>query len=315
MGGFSFSLDPLEQWDQHCSRYNALFHSSAWQALLEKAFSCQTVYGWNPDTNCGITITNFKAGPFRIGYLGFPVGGLIGAGTLDRDTVTAWKKQQIPLGPHCLRIPVSAFSDAAELQLPYLENPETAIVNLQDWSLDSVSKKLRRDVRKACRSELTVSDATHPSQVREIYHMYHDTVKRNSGSLRYNEAYFSGLITLAQSHPGIRCMLAWLGTDVAGFLIVGRHGRTAYYLHGGTNIALKRHSPSDLLLHDAITWARQERSECFNLMTSSADQSSLIRYKEKWGAITRPHKTYILSLRPSLCLPFRVMERLYGIIR
>ena len=145
--------------------------------------------------------------------------------------------------------------------------------------------------------------------------MYRDTVNRNSGSLRYNEVYFSGLITLAKSHPGLRCMFAWHENVIAGSLIVGRHGRAAYYLHGGTNSDLKCHGPSDLLLHEAITWARQEGSECFNLMTSSGEQSSLIRYKEKWGAITRQHKTYTYFLKPSLCLPFRILERLYGIMR
>ena len=315
MSVFSYSLNPLEQWDRHCSRYNALFQSSAWQALLEKSFPCQTVYGWNPDTKCGIAITNFKAGPFRIGYLGFPIGGLIGAGALDRDTVTAWKKPQVPLGSHCLRIPVSAFSDADELQLPYLENPETAIVNLQDWSLDSVSKKLRRDVRKAHRSELMLVDATLPSCGSDMYRIYHDTVKRHRGGVRYNETYFTGLISLAQSHSGLRCILARLDDEIAGFVIVCRHGETAYYLHGGTNLSLKRHNPSDLLLYEAVTWAKQEGSQCFNLMTSSESQSSLIRYKEKWGGVTRQHKTYTYSLKLPLCMAFRAAEKLYNLNR
>jgi hypothetical protein len=315
MAAYSLNLEPPECWDEHCSSCNALFHSRAWQALLEEAFPCQTVYGWNPDAFTGMALTNFRAGPFRIGYLGFPVGGLIGSDVLDVQVLSSWKKSDNPIAPHCLRIPVSGFSAPVNLPLPFKSNPETAIINLQDWNLDSVSKKLRRDIRKVQRSGMTISDATLSMEGDVIYRIYRDTVKRHSGSLRYNEAYFSALIALAQNHPGLRCLLAWYDRDIAGFLVAGQHLETTYYLHGGTSVAHRAHSPSDLLLHEAITWGQKQGSDCFNLMTSSADQPTLILYKEKWGGITRQHRTYMVPLKSSYCSAYRIMESLYSIVR
>lgn len=283
--------------------------------MLENSFPCQTIYGWNPDACTGMALTNYRVGPFRIGYLGFPVGGLIGSDVFDMHVLSSWGKEDIPLAPHCLRIPVSAFSDPVNLSLPFKSNPETAIMNLQDWNLNAVSKKLRRDIRKANRSGITISDATLSLEGGVIYRMYRDTVKRHSGSLRYNEAYFSALIALAQNHPGLRCLLAWNDGDIAGFLVAGQHLETTYYLHGGTSAAHRAHSPSDLLLYEAITWGQKQGSDCFNLMTSSTDQPTLIRYKEKWGGITRQHRTYTVPVKASYCSAFRIMESLYSIVR
>jgi predicted N-acyltransferase len=315
MSTFSFRLNPPKLWDAHCSTHNALFHSCAWQALLEQSFGCQSVYGWNPGTSTGMTISNFRVGPFSIGYLGFPVGGLIGTDILNRSMAMRWREARLPYMPHCLRIPMSAFGNHVDLKLPCSSNPETAIVDLQGWDLSSVSKKLRRDIKKARRSDLMISDVTDITEGSVLYRIYHDTVKRHSGALRYNEVYFSSLVTLGRSHPNLRCLTARMEGEIAGFAIIARHGNTAYYLHGGSSFAFRQQSPSDLLLHEAITWARQEGCICFNFMTSSSEQPSLVKYKEKWGAVTRQHKTYVLSLKPSFCHSFRFAERIYSRVR
>lgn len=315
MSAFSFGLVPPKWWEHQCACHNAFFQSPGWQSLLEEAFSCRTLYGWHENAEYGFAITNFRAGPFRIGYLGFPVGGALGAGLLDHKSVCAWKLPCIPYAPHCLRMPVSAFAGMPSLQLPFMENPETAIVDLQGWGIDSVSKKLRRDIRKARNTELILTDGESTAGGRIMYGIYRDTVKRHRGVLRYNEAYFTGLISLAKSNTGLRCLFAKMNDEVAGFVVVCRHGDTAYYLHGGTNPALRRHNPSDLLLHEVITWARQQGCRCFNLMTSSPKQLSLIRYKEKWGGITKTHRTYTCPVKIPACLVFRWAERLYRLKR
>jgi hypothetical protein len=314
MSGFSFGLEPPDWWEHKCTKHNAFFQSLGWQSMLEKAFSCRTLYGWHENAESGFAITNFRAGPFRIGYLGFPVGGSIGTSVLDQKTLHAWNLSRNPHAPHCIRIPVSAFSGMPGLQLPFLENPETAITDLQGWGMDSVSKKLRRDIRKARNTELTLADGEFPDQGRIMYVIYRDTVKQHGGVLRYNEAYFKGLVSLARTNPGLRCLFAMLKDEIAGFVVVCRHGDTAYYLHGGTNSLHRRHNPSDLLLYEAITWASQIGSRCFNLMASPEKQLSLVRYKEKWGGITKRHRTYTCPVNGPACMAFRWAEKLYRLV-
>ena len=294
--------------------YNALFHTTAWQVLLQQSFGSQTIYGWNTNSKMGLAITVFRAGAFRIGYVGFPVGGTIGEHQLDHSMLTEWKKARLPLTPHCVRIPISAFDHPIDLHLPSKCNPETAITGLRDWKLDEFPK-LRRDVKKSGRSGLIVTDATTSTPAEILYRLYRKTVLRHSGNLRYNTNYFSSLIALSQKHKGLRCLLAVLDGQIGGFLVVARHGRIANYLHGATDPRFKQHSPSDLLLYEAITWAQHQEMDCFNLMTSPGGQQMLVRYKEKWGGITKQHKTYTLTIRalPHLC--FRVAETFYRVLR
>jgi len=291
MSGFVFTLDPPDHWDELCSRHKALFHSAAWQSVLSQAFGSQTMYGWNANAQTGVAITIFKIGPFRVGYIGFPIGGAIGASPIEPSMVLGWKSAYFPAKLHCLRFAVSAFDNPMALDLPCKKTPETAILRLQQWKITNLPK-LRRDVKKASSTGLQIVDAQSPAQGNILYPLYHDTVRRHGGKLRYNAGYFSSLISLAQGHPGLRCLLAILGEEVVGFLIVVLHARTAYYLHGAANPSLKQLSPSDVLLHEAINWAQDKDMDCFNMMPSPSHQTSLVRYKEKWGGTTFDQCTY-----------------------
>lgn len=315
MTALSISQTPPDNWKTFCQTDDALFHSQAWQDLLEKAFKSQTCYGRNMSADYGMAVSTFPAGPFKIGYLGFPVGGILGKHKLDPGVINEWMLSKSFFNCHCLRIPVSAFEDTEDLALPYKSNPETAIPDLQNWDINQVSKKLRRDIKKVQRGNLTITDALSPADGSDMYSIYKSTVKRHSGSLRYNEEYFSSTVNLSGTHPGLRCMIARSGDRLAGFAIIARHKQTTYYLHGGTAFSLRHLSPSDLLLHEAILWAQKNGSDQFNLMTSLNDQPSLVRYKEKWGAITRPHRTYTLRMQPVLCTSFGIAEWMYNFLR
>ncbi len=315
MTDISVSRNPPANWDAYCRANGVLFHSREWQELLENAFNCRTSYGLSKPADYGMAISRFSVGPFKIGYLGFPVGGLVGNRKLDREVLDEWDLSGSPFDCHCLRVPVSAYEDIEELAMPYRSNPETAICDLQNWDLSKVSKKLRRDIKKAQRSNLTINDVSDPTESSVLYSIYNETIKRHSGSLRYNQKYYSSLISLADSKPYIRCMIARSDDKIAGFAIIVRHKQTTYYLHGGTDFSLRHLGSSDALLYEAINWAKKSGSECFNLMTSSESQPSLVRYKEKWGAITRQHKTYTLKLKPAFCTSFSIAEQMYNLFR
>jgi len=263
--------------------------------------------------NAGAAITVFKAGPFSVGYLGFPVGSVIGdPATLDTILSQLAAKKPAP-GLICARVPVSAFGTGTALEYASLSNPETAIADLQQWDLMGVSKNLRRDIRKAERSGLIIERTTDVSHGAILYSMYESAVKHHGGSLRYNAAYFSAVLTLAASSERVNVFIAKLDQDIIGFAVIVYHGDTAYYLHGGANAELRQLSPSDLILAEAIASARSAGCTVFNFMASPAGQPTLVRYKEKWGAETRPLRTYTVRLSPAYPV-FRAAEGLYRLI-
>ena len=84
--------------------------------------------------------------------------------------------------------------------------------------------------------------------------------------------------------------------------------------HGGSAAEFRQLSSSDLILSEAITAARDAGQFVFNFMASPADQPTLVRYKEKWGAETALIRTYSIALSPAYLL-FRGLEGLYRSVR
>ncbi len=313
MSSVSISSTTPADWPTLCETDRLLFHSPAWLELLESSFNVQTQYIWDDDARCGGAVSSFKVGPFRLGYLGFPFGGVIGNTAVTDDVLRCWREHRSDILPMAVRVPVSAFAESVDLDLSYESTPETAIVDLPSWTLDVTSGNHRRDVKKAMRSDLELADASGAADGVEVFRMYSDTVKRHRGALRYNEAYFVNLVKLAQSNPHVRVLLARMADAIAGFTVVVRHGPSGFYLHGGTHPAFRQYQPSAVLLYEAIQWSQSLGCSCFNLMSSPADQESLVWYKEKWGGETREHRMYTLPVRSSYGF-FRFAERIYRLV-
>jgi len=309
---FEFQESIPDGWDDLCSRHDALFGTSSWQSLLESSFDCRTIFGTNGEQ--GVAITVFKAGPFEVGYLGFPAGTTIGQLTDLRALLSDFLKSNLGDKPVCIRMSPSSFSQNADLDLKHVQNPETSITDLQDWDCMAVSKKLRRDIRKAEKSGLVPVEISDPAQGDAIYRMYKDTVRRHQGSMRYTREYFAGLIRLSLDNDRVRIIGVSTEGRLAGFAVTIRDKDTSYYLHGGTDPTLRHLCTSDLLIRDVTGRAQSDGSDCFNFMASPPDQPMLVRFKEKWGATTRQLNTYTLPSGP-LYPAFALAESVYRIFR
>lgn len=306
------SAQPPGNWDAMCAASDAFFGSRAWLELLERSFGCRTVYASGPDA--GLAVSVFRGGPFEVGYLGFPAGGSVGSALDLPTTLDALRSIDRDLRPVCVRLPVDADTHLPNETLPRQVNPETVIENLQDWSLASGKPVLKRNVRKARNSGLLVEHPSDPDVGESLYELYAATVRRNRGSLRYNDTYFRSLVTLAAADDRLDVMTATAKGAIAGFLVIARHGPASVYLHGGTHERFRRDSPSDLLFDQAIHRARDAGSARFNFMSSPVDQPSLVRYKEKWGGTTRDLSTLTLPLGATYPA-FRIAEKLYSLLR
>ena len=212
------------------------------------------------------------------------------------DEVTGLQRVLRSHGVHLLRLPVSAFARPVELPLPRAETVETAIEDLPSWRSEDLPSSVRRNIKKTNRYNIKVAEACCLSQGNILYRLYRDTVTRHQGALRYNAPYFRGLIQLAKDDLRLRCLLAVHDENIIGFLVVALAGNTAYYLHGATDMTCQHYRPADLLFHEAITWARDAGIQSFNMMASPRQQQSLIRYKEKWGCVSKPQYTYDLVI-------------------
>lgn len=293
---FTFHNEPPGQWDELCRSRNDIFNSPEWHDFLSKGLGSRTIYGWHKASSTGISITVFSAGPFKIGYVGFPTGCIFG-NKLNNNIVDALRKARFPITIQSIRIIGSPFKNNSILDLPCQELPETAILDLDKWAPEK-NIKLRQDMNRIRRSLLTLAEADDVIYGKKMFSLYRDTVARNCGSLRYSEAYFKGLIDLSLTHPDIRCILATLKNEIAAFEVTVCHGCSGYSLHGCINPKFRAYSPSDLLTYEAVNWAKKQGMDQYNLMASPRDRVSLVRYKEKWGGVTANQRVYDLILRP-----------------
>lgn len=290
---------------------NDLFNSIEWHSVLREGFGCKVLYGWDEATSIGLTIAVFKAGVFRVGYIGFPVGGTLDGGDVAPDIIEAISKAEFSKVVHLVRIPISAFAKSVDIHLPSTVTLETAIDRLQEWEPEELSRNLKKSIDKSMRSPLRIEYASKPSHGDIIYRLYRNTVLRHKGNMRYTEKYFRALVEVGKTNRAIRCFLAMKEDDVAGFLAVAHHHETAYDLHCCIDPGFSKYNPSDLLTCNSIAWAKGHGVKRYNLMASPLNRMSLVKYKEKWGGITRQQKTYELVLKPLHTGIFKVTASLY----
>lgn len=301
------STTPPPAWEAQCSTTAALFGSPPWLSLIDATLGARSSYlqfGAAP----GAALTVFKRGPFRIGHVGFPVGGDISGRPLGPDVVSGLRDLELPDPPHIVYLAVSPFRREAAYDLPDEAAPDTAIPNLPDWSPARVSESARRNVRKSRRLGVEIRDPG-PDDGAVMFALYRETIRRWSGTARYTADYFNGLAALASDNDQIRCMIASHEGTAASFVVVAEHSGHGYYLHGGSDMSQQRTRSGDLLFLTAIEWAQQRGLATFQMLRSPASQPSLTRYKEKWGAVTRAHHTYEIVRAPVASRLFSLSKR------
>jgi hypothetical protein len=310
---WQFFAEPPPKWKEICQAHYSLFHTSIWQSLLSRSFNVIPLFALGADKKTALALSLFPAGPFRIGYVGFPAGGTIGTqpltATLAQQLVTA----DYPTTVHLLKLVVSPFSVPLRLNYSFEETWETAVRDLNDWHEKQLSGSIRRDIRKANKNNVQIKQAD-PSNAVAFFALYQETIRRHGGVLRYSQTYFRQLLELAQKTPQLQCWSAIFNGEVTAFLVMAHEGETVFYLHGAIARAYQQYRSGDLLLSKAIRWAKDEGAREFNMMASPLDQPSLVWYKEKWGGVTGKQRSYDLPIRPAAAQLFRWLAKGYHLL-
>ena len=309
------SNTPPEFWDKQCIELKNVFLHSHWHAVLKQAFDTNTIYLWDNRQNDGISITIFEKTIFKIGYLGFPIGGTLSGNPLNKHLLNSIISHISPSLIQILRIPSGAYTPTSIAHDSKTLCPETHISNLANWDINNLSKHCRRDINKSIRENGNIKEIINPSYSNSIYNLYKGALKKNKGSLRYNEKYFRTIIQAAISNKNIRITCLKSNNQIVAFLIVILSSNIAYYLHGAIDYSFRKSMPNDFLIYDAIQWAKANNALAFNLMCSPQKQTSLIKYKEKWGGNTSQNTTFEFYLSPTYSTLFKFANTSYNVLR
>lgn len=264
------------------------FHSQAWSKVIEQGFGARNL---KISLGTPVAFTLFKGGPFRLAYVNFPIGLVDIEETLAVITpdIAEFLRSQ---GAQVLHFVTPHLTQEIG-QLGDIYLPETLIENLVNWEEARLPAEVRYKVRRSRREGLRARKVSIEDS-KYLYALYKATVARHGGQIRYTLKYFQALTALAEQNQYLDCRVGMPADrdEPCAFIVIAHDGDTAYYLHGGYDARYAYLRSGYGLMNLAIAYARDNGCKVFNLMTSPADQPALVKFKEKWGGVTRQIVTH-----------------------
>jgi CelD/BcsL family acetyltransferase involved in cellulose biosynthesis len=147
---------------------------------------------------------------------------------------------------------------------------------------------VRHDVAAAHRRGLRVTAARTVEDVVDTYYRLHLRTRRRHGVPAQPRNYFRSLWeNVLEPGDGLVLIARAGDTPVAGaVLLVG--GSVATYKYSASDPNAWSLHPNHAVLSAAITWARERGCATFDFGRTDADNPGLRKFKESWGAQTRP---------------------------
>lgn len=282
--------EPNKKWDEFVHAHsNLLFSTSSWWQVLTQGYGCPTRYlvlekhgKWRCVLPGMIVGNRF----FRVFYSLIPYGGFIGERERIPEFLTLlyrWAKSQ-----RIHRIQIVDPSIKKGQELPDFNCVESFrhMLELEDRSSDQIWKgyedSLRRNIKKALKSDLSFEPIDSRQQVERFYRLYLESMQRNRALAKYPIQLFLGIYDLLVPQHADVLFVTHQGQAVAGMVIIYSQD-TAHYFHGGSETRYLDLRPNDLLFHRAIELAQEKGKTYFDFFGSDKRLSSLIRFKDKWG--------------------------------
>ena len=297
---------PGREWDEFALQYTDLiFYQSVWSEVLKKGLGGQPLYfclreGEKIVAGLPGVLLNFKI--FKILYASIPYGHLIGEKSYYSGFLELLEKEFRRRGVDQVRLTESPFCESYR---PESFNPIPAkctILDLREYDKERIwegyKKNIRRDVRKAQKSGVTIRSGDAREGVHIFYKLYLASMERNRAMAKYPLQWFEAIHEIVGERGLGTILVAELdGTPIAGVVLIYSPSST-HYFHNGSKYEFLKFCPNELLIHFALEEAIEKGNSFFDFMGSDPGDLSLLRFKEKWGSRSMDVHTYVKDCRP-----------------
>ncbi len=284
---------------------HTLFHEPQWARVTRRGFGgeiCAVVFEKDGLPCGGALGFTFRSLWVKFLYFNVPYGGVVGEmpdhetlGRLLREVggVVGVARVRFTDSPMISPAGVAGFDRVEQ---------STQILDLGDGDYEALwtgfKARIRRDVRKAERSGVTVVEATSKTEAAEFYDLYLDSMKRNGAVAKYSKGFVDAIDDeLRHTGRGAILLARREGAAIAGVVIVDSK-TMSHYLMGGSTTAGLSYCPNDLLLHSAIRRAVEKGMSSFDFLPSGVGDEALERFKAKWGTVSYPISSYTAVMQP-----------------
>jgi len=287
-------------------RYGAsVFSRTEWSRVLAEGFDSEVI-SYCLRKNGAIILAlpgivfDFKV--MRMFYSNIPYGGFLGRDEYISEFLALLDERLRTEQIHFIRI-----GKNFQTQFPELKDfkKETAYIHLLEldrmteeslWT--NYKKRVRRDVRKAEKSGITIHEVIDLNEIDILYDLYLETMKRNEAYNVWNRKILHAIYQHLVKKGKATILLAKLKEEIIAGIILIFSPETTYYFFAASEQKSLSLCPNDLLVHHAICLTIKNGIKYFDLMTSQKEDVALMNFKEKWGAQKYPFYFYEKSLNP-----------------
>jgi hypothetical protein len=309
---------PGKEWDEFASRYTDLiFYQSVWSQVLKEGLGGQPLYfhlreGGEIVAGLPGILLNFRI--FRILYASIPYGNLIGEReyfdpfmeVLEDD----FRKRRIDQ----VRVTESPFSQSQPPGSCKSISTKCTLLDLRGLNKvkiwEGYKKNIRRDVRKAQRSGITIRNGDSSEGINVFYKLYLASMERNKAMAKYPLRWFEAIFEIVTKSGLGAVLIAELdGMAIAGVVLI-YSASSVHYFHNGSQYEFLKFCPNELLVHSSVENAVERGISFFDFMGSDPNDFSLLRFKEKWGGQSVNVNTYVRDYHPFRCKIWEWSKRL-----
>jgi hypothetical protein len=152
--------------------------------------------------------------------------------------------------------------------------------------------KLRYDLRRAEKSDMTISTVVSPARVEFFYQIYAQNCREYGIPLKPWQT-IEILVEKGIPAKRVRCYFGFLDEKmVAGLMILFSPGTASYYIPC-TLAEVRTIQPGSALIDRAIRDARQMGIGCWNWESSPSPESGVFHFKKKWGSQASEYRIYV----------------------
>ena len=300
---------PGEEWDEFASRYTDLiFYQSPWSEVLKKGLGGQPLYfclreGREIVAGLPGVLLDFRV--LKILYASIPYGNLIGEKAYYSPFMEILERAIREKGIDQVRITESPFLKGYSPDTFKPVSAKCSLLDLRSFDkeriLESHKKYVRRDIRKAQRSGVTIRFGTSREDAKIFYTLYLASMGRNKAIAKYPSRWFEAICEeMAERGLGTFLFAELDKVAIAGVVLINSTTST-HYFHNGSRPEYLKLCPNELLVHCALEKAIDKGHSFFDFMGSDPGDLPLVKFKEKWGSQSLDIHTYVKDYHPIRC--------------
>jgi lipid II:glycine glycyltransferase (peptidoglycan interpeptide bridge formation enzyme) len=280
------AIDPVsdKRWDDFITEHpeGTIFHHSAWANVLQDRYKCSPAY----------YVLENERGEILAGAPFFRIQSRLTGRRLACLPSCAYCFPLAYNGEDTSQVLLAAKEEVQSGRVSYLrEHPYylTHVAGLDEdperlrARLDRDGYHLKRNLKKAEKSELSVREARGEDDLKEFHHLTVDTRRRLSllpWPYDFFETIYRHIVTPGHGF----LLLAELNGKVVGGSMYFRFKDTVILKFNASNRDYAEYRPNYLLTWKAMERACQEGYRRFDFGVSNPENSGLVSFKKQWGS-------------------------------